>query len=117
MPKTKSYDQIRKQIAALEAEAERARSKEIGEVVSKIRTAIEHYKLTAADLGLAVRAKPGPKPGTVRSKTRKATGGKRSGAAKYRNDAGQTWVGLGKRPQWLRDALAAGKQLSDFAVK
>jgi DNA-binding protein H-NS len=36
---------------------------------------------------------------------------------KFRNEAGATWVGRGKRPQWLRDALAAGKQLSDFAVK
>ena len=30
---------------------------------------------------------------------------------------GNTWVGRGKRPQWLRDALAAGKQLSDFEIK
>jgi DNA-binding protein H-NS len=36
---------------------------------------------------------------------------------KYRNEDGAGWGGRGKRPQWLRDALAAGKQLSDFEVK
>jgi DNA-binding protein H-NS len=25
-------------------------------------------------------------------------------------------VGRGKRPQWLRDALAAGKKIEEFAV-
>ena len=29
---------------------------------------------------------------------------------------GNTWVGMGKRPQWLRDALATGKSLEDFLV-
>ncbi|MGE5118098.1 MAG: H-NS family nucleoid-associated regulatory protein [Betaproteobacteria bacterium] len=35
---------------------------------------------------------------------------------KYRDEAGNTWGGMGKRPQWLRDALDAGKQLDDFLV-
>ena len=40
-----------------------------------------------------------------------------SAVVKFSNGAGGTWVGRGKRPQWLRDAIASGKQLSDFAVK
>ena len=43
--------------------------------------------------------------------------GKTARAVKYRNEAGEGWVGRGKRPQWLRDALAGGKTLEDFAVK
>ena len=30
--------------------------------------------------------------------------------------SGNTWGGRGPRPQWLRDALANGKSLQDFAV-
>ena len=42
---------------------------------------------------------------------------KGAAAAKYRDEAGNTWGGRGPRPAWLRTALAAGKQMSDFAVK
>jgi len=39
--------------------------------------------------------------------------------AKYRHpeDPGLTWSGRGKRPQWVNDALAAGKTLDDLAVE
>lgn len=116
--KSKSYQHILKQIESLKAEAEKARREEIGGVVARIREAIEHYGLTAADLGLATKAKPGPKPGeTVKRKKRKAGAPKAAGVVKYSNGAGGTWGGRGKRPQWLRDALASGKQLAEFLVK
>lgn len=40
-------------------------------------------------------------------------------AAKYRHpdDPSQTWSGRGKRPQWVNEALAAGKSLEDLAVE
>ena len=70
---TKTYTQILKQIADLKAQAENVRRKEIGGVVNRIREAIQHYGLTAGDLGLgaggssaapkAARKKPGRKPG------------------------------------------------------
>jgi DNA-binding protein H-NS len=38
-------------------------------------------------------------------------------AAKYRNPITQkTWSGRGKRPNWINEALAAGKSLDEFAV-
>jgi len=127
---TKTYSQIVKQIAALQAEADRARKKEAGDVIAKIRAAISAYGLTAADLGLAA----GTRPAATAPKAAAAAGDaatpikrrRRRGAAKvakapavvkFRNDSGGTWGGRGKRPQWLRDALAGGKQLSDFLVK
>jgi DNA-binding protein H-NS len=120
MTKTRTYTQIVKQIETLKAEAEKLRRGEIEGVVTRIREAISHYGLTAADLGLAgVKAKPGPKPGTA-VKGRKRRGkaaAKPTGVVKYRNESGGTWGGRGKRPTWLRDALASGKQLSDFLVK
>ncbi|MFT3818482.1 MAG: H-NS histone family protein [Rubrivivax sp.] len=113
---SKSYEQIQRQIQALQAEAEKLRRKEVDEVIGRIREAIDHYGLTAADLGLG-RAAPVPRK-------KKAAGGRKAApkagaaaaSAAYRNDAGQTWAGRGKRPQWLRDALAAGHTLDEFKV-
>ena len=116
---TKSYAQIVKQIESLKQEAEKARRKEIEGVVGRIRDAIAVYGLTADDLGLGPKAKRGRKPATPfkRGGAKRAKGAKAPAVVKFRNDAGGAWGGIGKRPQWLRDALAAGKQLSDFAVK
>ena len=46
------------------------------------------------------------------------TGGREAGAIRFRNpaDPAQTWTGRGKRPGWLREALAQGARLDDFAV-
>ncbi|MCA0241985.1 MAG: H-NS histone family protein [Proteobacteria bacterium] len=109
----KSYEQIQRQIEALQAAADKLRRKEVDEVIGRIRQAIDHYGLTAADLGLG-RAAP-----VVRKK--KAAAGRAKAAPKaspvaYRNEAGQTWAGRGKRPQWLRDALEAGHTLDEFRV-
>ena len=34
--------------------------------------------------------------------------------AKYADERGNTWSGKGRRPKWLKDALAAGRALADF---
>lgn len=115
---TKTYAQIVKQIETLKLEAEKLRRNEVDGVVKRIREAIEFYNLTAADLGLAVKgaSAAGKAAKPAKGRKRKAAA-KAPKVVKYRNDSGGTWGGRGKRPQWLRDALAAGKQLSDFAVK
>ncbi len=118
-PMTKTYAQIVKQIEILKADAEKIRRKEVEGVIGRIREAIDAYGLTAADLGLAPKAQ-GKSKVAAPAKKRAAKGTKAAKAApvvKYRNDAGGTWGGIGKRPQWLRDALAAGKTLADFEVK
>ena len=122
---TKTYLQVLKQIAELQAAAEKLRRNEIDGVVTRIRDAITRYGLTAADLGLsgggaaaaapkAPRAKPGRKPGRPRKIFAK---GKSKVAPKFRDEKGNTWAGRGKRPIWLRDALAGGRKLDDFAIK
>jgi len=113
---TKSYASIVKQIETLKAEAEKARRKEVDGVISRIRTAIDAYQLTAADLGFVTKAKT-PKKTAAKTKVRRKGAAKAPLVVKYRNDSGGTWGGRGKRPQWLRDALNAGKSLADFAVK
>jgi DNA-binding protein H-NS len=141
---TKSYAQVMDQIEALKQQADKLRRNEIAGVIKRIRDAISAYGLTAADLGLAgggggkAAAAPAAPAATKTRKTRKSKGvkmtraakapkvaraakapkaGKKPMVVKFRNDSGGTWGGLGKRPDWLRAALAAGKQLSDFAVK
>ena len=117
----RTYAQIVKQIESLKQEADKLRRQEIEGVVSRIREAIQHYGLTAADLGLATKATPSPKAASKpAAKTRRKAGKAKPAAAravKFRDEAGRTWGGIGKRPQWLRDALAAGKTLQDFAVQ
>ena len=44
--------------------------------------------------------------------------GKTKTAARFRNpnDADQTWSGRGRKPQWIKDAEAAGTDISAFAI-
>ncbi|MGR5262336.1 H-NS family nucleoid-associated regulatory protein, partial [Vibrio astriarenae] len=34
--------------------------------------------------------------------------------AKYRDEAGNSWTGRGKRPGWLVAHLSAGRQIEEF---
>ncbi len=113
----KTYSQLMKQIDDLQREAADLKRKEVDGVIKRIREAIEVYGLTAADLGLAAAKGPDAQRG-VAKRVVKARGGRKSKtvAVKYRDEAGNTWGGRGPRPAWLRTALAAGKQLTDFAV-
>lgn len=115
---------INAQIAELQAKAEAIRKQEVGAVVAKIKDAIAHYGLTAGDLGLSAKApkapkapqagKPGRKPGR---KPGAKTAGKTARAAKYTDGQGRTWSGIGKRPDWFKVALAAGKTAEELLVK
>lgn len=116
---TKTYAQLMKQIETLNQEAEKLKRKEIEGVISRIKEAIEAYGLTAADLGLGAARGPRKAAGSAPAKSRRRrtrAGSKYVPQVKYRDGEGNTWVGRGPRPQWLRDALAAGKSLQDFAV-
>lgn len=115
---TKSYTQLMKQISKLQAEADEVRRKEVLGVIDRIKEAIKAYGLTAADLGLtgalAPRATRASAPARKRGKAAKR---KTTRAPKYRDEAGNTWVGRGKRPDWLRNALANGRKLEDFEIR
>ena len=116
---TKTYAQVVKQIEALKQEAEKLRRGEIDGVITRIREAINFYNLSAADLGLALKTKNTTDRSVfpAKRKKRKSAVAKAAAVVKYTNGQGGNWGGIGKRPTWLRDALASGKQLSDFAVK
>lgn len=107
---TKTYAQLKNEIAALEAKASKLKQAEVAGVVARMKEAIDAYGLTAQDL-FGPHAVP-DKRGLLRAKTKS----KMSHSAKFADDNGNTWVGRGPRPPWLRDALAAGKTLSDFQL-
>ena len=118
----KTYAQIEKQIEVLKQQAAALRKKESAGVIARIREAIEFYQLTAEDLGLG--GKRGPRKQVAASSTsagqRKGAARKRAGkrpsVIRYRDGAGHSWTGMGRKPGWLNDGLAAGKTLADFAV-
>lgn len=92
-----TYAELQAQIAELQKRATEARTTEIAAAKEKIRSIMQEYKLTIADLGgLTKSAKP-----------RKAV------AAKYRDEAsGQEWTGRGRAPKWLE-----GKDKNQFLIK
>jgi DNA-binding protein H-NS len=53
-------------------------------------------------------------PTTTRKRKSKPAG-KRT-AQQYRDDSGNAWSGFGPQPRWLKDALASGGTLAQFAV-
>lgn len=110
-----TYTQIQKQIEALQRQAEKLKSAEVAGVVERIKVAIEHYGLTAEQLFGGGRSKAAQwKPGTSSGNS---SGKKVAVSAAYADGAGNTWGGRGPRPKWLRDAIAGGKSLDDFATK
>ncbi|MDE1947162.1 MAG: H-NS histone family protein [Burkholderiales bacterium] len=108
---SKTYTEILQQIESLQAEAEQLRQQEKADIVGRIRVAIEHYGLTATDLGLDGRARPAAVSKAAVFAPRAAAAG-----VKYTDGAGHSWGGRGPRPRWLRSALAAGARLEDYLV-
>ena len=110
------------QIAALQAQADALRQKEVADVIAKVKDAIVHYGLTAADLGFGKAGQVGKSPsaagGKPAKKVRKSTLAKPPAkAVKFKDDQGHTWGGIGKRPDWFKAALAAGKTPEDLLAK
>jgi DNA-binding protein H-NS len=116
----KTYQQIQKQIANLTREAEVARKKEVGGVISRIKTAIDTYGLTAADLGFTAIPKSNerstPAKRSVEPAKRQSPVAGKKVPVKYRDDAGNAWTGRGNQPRWLKAALSAGRALDDFKI-
>lgn len=98
-----TYIELKQQAEKLLIEAETVRRQECAQVVAEIKAKMSDYGITLEDLGAR---------STVTGGRRKSTA-----VAKYRGPNGQYWSGgRGRKPQWVIDALAAGKSIEDFAV-
>lgn len=114
----KTIQAIQRQIDKLQREADALRSKEVVGVVERIRSAIQHYQLSADDLFGGRTAKRGGKSSTTSARAPSASrGGKgRPVAVKFRDDEGNTWTGRGSQPRWLTAHLKAGRKADEFRV-
>lgn len=96
------YTELKKQIAALQEQAEAARVAEVAEVVADIRAKVTEYGLAEHDIFPKRRGRP------AASKT-----GATPLPAKYKNPkTGETWSGRGRAPGWL-----AGKNRERFLIQ
>lgn len=105
----RSLKDIEEQIAKLQEEAEKIRTSEKAEVIERIKEAVKHYGITAAEIGLAGAVRGGRKA-KVASKAKTGT----AAPVKYKDDAGNSWSGHGRKPQWFVAALKAGKSEDDL---
>lgn len=101
----KTYGDVVARIEKLKAEAAKLKAQEVQGVVDRMREAIRHYGLTPADLFGRGAARPAIK--TTKKPARKA---------KYGDGNGNTWHGMGRRPEWLKEALDKGKKLTDLQL-
>jgi DNA-binding protein H-NS len=114
----KTIAQLNAQIAKLQKEADALKEKEVAGVIARMKEAIKHYGLTSADLGFSVRAAKTIKPAgkVAAKKTRRQAAKKTAGVIRFRDAAGHTWTGHGKRPSWYLAAIEAGKTPESLAV-
>lgn len=99
-----TYSELMAQAQSLLAQAEQARRDERAAAIAEVRAKMKEFGITTADLG-------------------GSSGGKRSGksksnaAPKYRGPTGELWAGgPGRKPEWVRGVLAAGKSLEEFRI-
>ncbi len=98
-----SVSELLAQKAAIERQILEAQRTERAAAIAKVRELMEEHGLSLSDLSAKTASKA------------KRTGVKV--APKYRDAAtGNTWSGRGLQPNWLKQALAEGKKISDFQI-
>ena len=100
-----TYAELMSKANALMAQAEEVRKQEIAEVIAGIRAKMVEYHLSVEDLtGTGAR-----KSGVVKSKSK--------APAKYRGPNGELWSGgAGRKPDWVKAAMAAGQDIESFRI-
>ena len=98
-----SVSELLAQKAAIEQQIAEAQRAERAGAVAKVRALMAEHGLTLADLSSQIgSAEAHAAPKWRRSIAMPATG--------------DTWSGRGLQPKWLKQALASGKKISDFAI-
>lgn len=81
----------------------------------RIKDVQQEYKRLADSIGMT----PMQVVQDMMTQDKSSRSGKAVAGAKYchPSDLTLTWSGRGKRPNWLREELSAGKELEDFLIK
>ncbi|KQW45322.1 MULTISPECIES: H-NS family nucleoid-associated regulatory protein [unclassified Roseateles] len=111
----KSLAKLNEQIAKLQKEVDSIQST----VIARIKREIAQHGLTAEHLFSSTDSTFIGNGRKAAAKTAKTSAAKKPGAAKpakYADDQGNSWHGIGKRPQWIHAALNAGHALESFLV-
>ncbi|MEY5099188.1 MAG: hypothetical protein RJA36_1907 [Pseudomonadota bacterium] len=99
-----TYSELVSQAQALMAQAEQVRKQELANVIADIKAKMKEYGISVEDLGSAAA---GRNKGSSKSKA----------PAKYRGPNGELWSGgPGRKPEWVKAALAAGQSLDQFLI-
>jgi DNA-binding protein H-NS len=94
---------IRKQIAALEAQAARIAKEEMDSALGKVKSLMSDFGLTIEHLTQSVTGKAVTKKS--KSAPKKASAKKVAPTAKYADPkSGKTWSGFGRAPGWIASA-------------
>lgn len=102
-----TYSELMAQAQALMAQAEQARKEEMTGVIANIKSMMKQHGITVADLGGA------PSSGSIR----KSNSTRVAAPAKYKGPNGELWAGgPGRKPEWVRSILAAGKSVEDYRI-
>lgn len=125
-----SLNDLNRQIAKLQKQAEAIKSRERKNIIAQIRAQIVDYELTPEDLftpagaprrgrraqGEGAEAEEG---GSSRRRRGRPVGSvsRKPVPIRYRDDEGNTWTGRGKQPNWLRAYLDAGHSIEEFRVE
>lgn len=106
-----SISKLHAQIAKLQKQADDLKQS----AMKRVQREIELHGLTAEDIfGAGKSVEKGRKASAV--KKAKPTGATTPRAPKYGDKAGNSWSGMGKRPQWFKDALDGGATLESLLV-
>src|SRR5471032_1547163 len=98
---------LKRQIAALEAQAERIAKDEMTSAIAKVKSIMAEFNLTIEHLTQTVAGKRAAKKTKAKAKS--------ASVAKYADPkTGKTWSGFGRAPGWIsgaknRDAFLVGK--------
>jgi DNA-binding protein H-NS len=101
---SRTYPELKTEIARMQAEAERVRRFELPGVIAQLNQLIERYELTEAMIFGDSRKENSSKPRTVL-------------VPRYVDQAtGNTWTGRCPKPAWLSGALNAGTLVENLLV-
>lgn len=111
-----TYRELKTAAEELLAKAEAARQAELGDALRQIKSTMEEYGLTMADLraaGVPDKGVPAKKSTAPKSEITKAPM-----PPKYRGPDGQLWAGgRGRRPEWVLQAIQRGQDIEEFRIQ
>lgn len=104
-----TYAQLQKQIASLQAQADKLRQQELDQTIADMKERIDALGITPDMLFGRRPAKRAP-----RSKKPAAPVHITKGTRFKDPETGTVWGGFGARPQWLREVIARGEDVDQF---